>query len=419
MYSKFTLQFLVLIFALLASSNSAHALSVSRFTESPTLNPTLKTHIFVMGYAGGLADQFFKAAVARARKYQENFPNRQFVFIGPDKIDKNSPSYDSYDEYRTVLQRLKLTPERLDEKYLLSNRLLEILETYTQIESLEFMSHSAAHLGVGLDEVPSNSPLAVYKRFNAQTEGLAQLQDNFTDNAYLVLHGCNSGFTQAPAFAKLLGIPSAGSLSSTNTQEIYSDNRWYFNDSGRYPEGLRKTATNEISYQENYECRSGHCHRMKPEAYPYAGYWGNLNAGLSHYKFFCGTAVADNQCKKSMALFLAGHLGIAKNAATLISDYKNNIKDFLCPDANRPEARRECFNKLEASLSDSSVYYSGMTRGKTLNCNFEKCDVEIRCTDAQGSCQILSAPENPRPVTMQNEYKAYVEGFELLSFNDQ
>jgi len=418
MYTKATLPLVASLLGLFLLATPASALSISRFAESPALNPTLKTHVFVMGYAGGLADQFFRTAVARARKYQENFPDRQFVFIGPDKIDKNSPSYDSYEEYRSVLQRLQLTPERLDEKYLLSNRLLEILENYTQIESLEFMSHSAAHLGVGLDEVPSNSPLAVYKRFNAQTEGLAQLRDNFSNDAFLVLHGCNSGFTQAPAFAKVLGIPSAGSLSSTNTQEIYSDSRWYFNDSGRYPDGLRKTATNEISYQESYDCRSGHCHRMKPEAYPYAGYWGNLNAGLSHYKFFCGNAVADNQCKKSMALFMAGHVGIVKNAASVISDYKNNIKDFLCPDANRPDARRECFSKMEASLTDSSVHYSGMTRGKTLNCNFEKCDVEIRCTDAQGSCQVLSAPDNPRPTTMQNEYKAYLEGFELLSLND-
>lgn len=418
MYTKATLQLVTSIFTLFLFALPASALSVSRFTESPALNPTLKTHVFVMGYGGGLVDQFFKTAVARARKYQENFPDRQYVFIGPDKIDKTSASYDSYEEYRAVLQRLKLTPERLDEKYLLSNRLLEILENYTQIESLEFMSHSAAHLGVGLDDVPSNSPLAAYKRFNAQSEGLAELRDNFTENAFLVLHGCNSGFTQAPAFAKILGIPSAGSLSSTNTQEIYSDNRWYFNDTGRYPQGLRKSATNDISYLDNLECRSGHCHRLKPEAYPYAGYWGNLNAGLSHYKFFCGTATADNQCKKTMALFLAGHVGVAKNAASLIADYKNNIKDFLCPDSNRPEARRDCFNKLESSLTDSSVYYSGMTRGKTLNCDFEKCDVEIRCTDAQGSCQVLSAPDNPRPTTMQREYRAYVEGFELLNFND-
>lgn len=400
----------VLIFT---SPKFAFSLSISRFEGTPQINTSAKTHIFVMGYAGGLADQFFKTAVSRARKYQELYPERQFIFIGPDKIDKNSPSYDSYDEYRAVLQRLKLIPERLDEKWLLSNRLLEILENYSQIESLEFMSHSAAHLGVGLDEVPSSSPQAVYKRFNSQTVGLSDLRDNFSQNAYLVLHGCNSGFIQAPDFAKKLGIPSAGSLSSTNTQEIFSDNRWYFNDSGRYPTGLTKAAENLISYEETKSCRSGHCHRFRPEAFPYAGYWGNLNAGLSHYKFFCGTAVADAQCKKAMALFMLGHVGI-KNTNVLLSDFKSNVKDFLCPDSNRPEARQTCFNTLETSLTDSSVIYTGMSRGKTLECNFEKCAVQIQCSDAQGSCQVLSAPENSRPRTMQNEFKAYLEGFELL-----
>lgn len=394
--------------------NTANALTISRFSESAAINPQLETHIFVMGYAGGLADQFFKAATARARKYQEEFPDRQFVFIGPDVIDKGSANYNDYEEYRNVLSRLGLLPERLDEKWLLSNRLLEILESYTKISGIEFFSHSAAHLGVGLDEVPSDSPQAVYKRFNSKVNGLANLADNFTNNAFMVLHGCNSGFIQAPELSKLLAIPVAGSLSSTNTQEIYSDNKWYFNDSGRYPEGLTKARNNTISFEEDKVCSGGNCHRMKPEAYPYAGYWGNLNAGLSHYKFFCNEVVAGNDCKKAMALFMLGHPGIKRTLATK-DDFKANAKDFLCPDSNRPNARRECFEKMEASLSDSRVIYTGMTRGKTLECDFKKCNVEIRCTDQQGSCQIVSAPENNTPKTMQNEFKAYVEGFDLLA----
>ncbi|MEZ4814210.1 MAG: hypothetical protein R3A80_03265 [Bdellovibrionota bacterium] len=223
------------------------------------------------------------------------------------------------------------------------------------------------------------------------------------------------GFMQAPKLAKTLRVPVAGSLSFTNTQEIFANNKWYFNDAGKYPAGMSRATYNTISYDNaDHTCSTGHCHRMKPEPYPYAGYWGNLNAGLSHYKFFCGTAQASENCKKAMALSLFGFPSIVKNTDLDKENFKFLAKDFLCSDSNRVDERRRCFQKMEDSLSNPEMSYTDMLRGKTLNCNFEKCDVVIECTEEAGSCQITHAPNNPEPRTMQNEFKAYVEGFELL-----
>ncbi|MEZ4814211.1 MAG: hypothetical protein R3A80_03270 [Bdellovibrionota bacterium] len=153
-------------------SPQVQALSISHTKNIAAINPEKKTHVFVIGYGGGLADQLFRTAVSRAQLYVQNNPENQVVFIGPDKIDKSSRYFDSYEEYTQTLNRLNLKIDLLDERYLLSNRLMDILSDYTQIVSLEFVSHSAAHQGVGLDDVPHNSPHYAYKRFNSETAGL-------------------------------------------------------------------------------------------------------------------------------------------------------------------------------------------------------------------------------------------------------
>ncbi|NCN25957.1 hypothetical protein GW915_00115 [bacterium] len=393
-------------------SLASQALTVSYMPGSGGRGQKIPTHIFVIGYAGGLGDQLFKSAVSRARRYRELYPKHQIAFIGPDKLDESLSSYDSYAEYRSALSRFGLELEHMDDKWLLSNRLMPLLKSFKQIQSIDIFSHSAAHLGVGLEDIPSSSSYYKYKRFNYLTEGLSSLKSHFLSGAYIMLHGCNSGFTQAPKMAALLGIPVAGSLSSTNTQELFSDDSWYFNDSGRYPRGVSRSSYNSSSFASGrFSCSSGHCHRMRPEAYPYVGGWGRLTAGLTHYKFFCGTAEASSACKQTMALALLGHPGVNSRAAYDLSAFKENVKEFLCPDSNRASAKKECFEKMEASLTDPTVSYAGLLSGKPVRCDFAGCDVKISCGR---KCSITHVGANPQPRTMQNEFRAYVEGFRLL-----
>ena len=402
---------------LFSLSISLNAMTVSHYADAGFRSYNEPTHIFVIGYAGGLSDQFFRTAVGKAQRYHELYPQHQIVVIGPQKIDEKSKYYDEYPEYQKRLRELNLTATLFDEKWLTGPRLIPILEKFSRIETLEFLSHSAAHHGVGLDEVPTGHAEYPHKRLNSKTPGLKSLKDNLSKDAYMIIHGCNSGFIQAPEIASLLGVPTAGSLSYTNFQELFQNDQWYFNDSGKFPSTTVRAQINSLSYARGaLSCKKGFCTRMKPEPYPYRGYWGKLTAGLSHYKFFCGQRTPDQRCKKIIARSLLSTLtNLPMSYAAKRNEYKFAIKDYLCPDANRPLERESCFQKLESAELDKNVSVPGMARGIELNCDFLKCDVGIHCTDEAGSCKITHAPNNPQTKTMVNEYRAFLEGYDLLN----
>ncbi len=393
-------------------SEASFALTVSHLKGSPFKSYDTPTHIYVIGYGGKLGAQLFETGVGRARKLQEFFPDHQYVFIGPDVIDKHYSSLDDYDDYRRELAKLGLAIELLDQRWLLSSRLLEIIDRYTAIASLEIISHSAAHLGAGLDSIPKSHRYYSQKRFSYETPGIETIADNFLDDAYIFFHGCNSGYIQAPMMAKTLSIPTAGSLTYTNFENIYENDLWYFNDEGKFPTGLKKALTNKDSFTSPQRCRAGNCTRMKPEPYPYSGFWGRLDSGISHYKFFCGEAVANTACKRAMAFSLLPYVG--KNSIKTFSteaSRKEVAKEFLCPDAHRIDAKQACFDAMEAGMNDPLAgQFVGMTRGKVPYCDFESCKVEISCTNEAGSCRTRLVQANEDRLVMFREFAAYFEG---------
>lgn len=415
MKTKLFLSILVPLLSALAFTPSAAALTIS-YPEASTYGDFNKpTHILVVGYAGGLGSQLFRVASHRAQRYMELNPGHAAVIIGPDRVDVKIASLSTYDGYKSMLKTLRLKVAHMDERWLLNHRLLEIMLKYNKIESLDFVSHSAAHQGVGLDEVPDSEPAYKYKRFNLQTPGLDQLKTRLSPGAYVMLHGCNSAFSQAPGLSKILGVPVSGSLTGTNFQELFVDQNWYFNDEGRHPEGLAKSTSNPSSFLLPQPCSKGGCHRMQPEPYPYSGFWGKLSAGLPHYKFFCGTSQASLGCKKAMAKSLLANMNpVAVSSKSSLEDFKLAAKEYLCPDSSRPNKRSECFQAMEQSLIGAAVPFSGMARGQTLQCDFKGCDVQVKCSDSPGSCKVTYVGTNPELTTTALEFRAFVEGFQAL-----
>lgn len=155
---------------------------------------------------------------------------------------------------------------------------------------------------------------------------------------------------------------------------------------------------------------------MQPEPYPYSGFWGKLTAGLSHYKFFCGTKIPSVECKKAMAKSLMANMNpVAVSPSSSLENFKLAAKDYLCPDKARPDKRAECFNALERSLLETDVVpFTGMTRGHTVQCDFASCDVQVKCSDTPGSCKTTYVGKNEKLTTTGLEFRAYVEGFLAL-----
>lgn len=74
--------------------------------------------------------------------------------------------------------------------------------------------------------------MPLMERFSHNTKGVQSLAENFIKNeSYVFIHGCNSGFAMAPAFADLWALPVLASYTGTDFQQWSTqDYQWYFNN---------------------------------------------------------------------------------------------------------------------------------------------------------------------------------------------
>ena len=93
-------------------------------------------------------------------------------------------------------------------------------------------------------------------RLSIKTIGIEKLKGHFSNDAYLFLHGCNTGFILAPFLSKL-----------------HSDGEFYLTAKGFSPNS-DWAHRNKNSYNFETSCRYGKCLRLKPDNHPYIGYWG-------------------------------------------------------------------------------------------------------------------------------------------------
>ncbi len=383
----------------------AQAYTVTTLSGSSAIDPSKPTRLFVIGYSDNLGNNFFISAMGRARRYRELYPQDQIVFFGPTE---KSVSY-----YASVLpgmgfKILENTPEKL-----LNTTLLARLSKFKQIRTLDIVSHSSAHHGAGLEKDTGSQ-----KRFGAKLAGIGKLKANFLPGAYSIFHGCNSGFVQAPALAKLWDIPVAGSLSSTNFQELFNDGEFYHHDAGLYPAELGRPSFNDQSFDARVKCSQAGCMRLKADPHPYTGTWGKFSVGLGFYKFFYSPSDGNKaRLFPIMAESLFSYMNVKPLSAKVTrEEFKTALQDFLCPSPKYAAKRAECFEKLTAYETDRSIIYpgGGMIRGRSVHCELSGCKVVVRCDDSATNC-VMTSPEDAKPTTILREYQHYLDGFDALT----
>jgi len=371
---------------------------------SPTsIDYAQPTHLFVVGYAGGMGNQFFASSVAKARRLQELYPSHQIVFI---RSNEGSPGKFTKEVSSLGVKVLEDNSSSLTGKALLSQLL-----KFQKIRSLDFYSHNGAQAGVGLE------PGFGDPRLGPTTPGIQTLKGHFTADAYATIHGCNGALFVAPAFSKLWQIPVSGAGSSTDFEQLHTNGNWYHNNPGQFPEG-GWAKTNSKSYVKALDCKSGTCIRMKPDNAPYSKNWApGESGGLSFYKFFCAPGVKN--CEKIMAQsLLTFPSSVALSLKPTQNEFKKVLLDFLCPNNLSGSAKKSCMDSITQKANSGLEIYSPL-KGNPLECSFSKCEFQADCTwDSQGfpipqTCT-LKAPKNANPKTWIREYKAYLAGFDQL-----
>jgi hypothetical protein len=388
--------FLTLLLSFFISNSNAFLIATQDAQSS--VDYTKETDVFIVGYAGELGSSFLKTSATLANKSKEQNPGRQRVFFVENREkDRTSSKY---------VAAMGMSLISFDDKPFTTTTLMDHLQKFSKIKAMHVVSHGALENGLGLTDRDSDG------RWSYKTKNLNKLK--FTDDGYIVLHGCNTGFWQAPQFSQLIGVPVFGSLTATNFQQPFTDGQWYFHDVGLYPPTEKFLTLNDLAFEEPVTCAEGGCFRLKADFFTYNGYWGDFaeGGGLSFLKAFCTfgkeQSVRDEKCLKAMIQFIRVFPSTQSlNANSSIDDYKNVIKDFLCGVRLNNSLRKDCFDNLELSLSSPNMTYAGF-RGNVLKCdNFGVCDFTFDCDTPSHTCQ-LSAPINKKPKTILEEYWYYM-----------
>jgi hypothetical protein len=344
------------------------------------IDPQRETRVIVAGYGSSASTLFQEAAVSEAHRYQEIYPHAQVFLILvaelPDLLQ------------RAQLKRWGLNHIKSEYRPLSAHQLFLEMRGLKKIAALHIYSHATETRAV----------LSHSEDFGLNDTEFIELKNQFTIDAFGLIHGCNAGKYFAPMLAQTLGIPVAGALTSTNFEALHSNGNFYFNDNIFKPEG-DWSAFNSKSYISKRPCGSGGCLRMRPDNRSYDGYWGRYESGLPFYKFYCPPGIEAARCERAMATALIGYIDDMPMSKTqTLTQFRNAVQNFMCPINKAGDLRKSCKAALLASESTTADTYSPF-EGKSLDCDMYECH-EVEDGIATKS--------------FVREYKTYLRGYRSL-----
>jgi hypothetical protein len=394
---------LILSCLLLTAFSSVQASYVISSYKTSKIDFSKPTRVMIAGDGDALGLLFLEVAKARALRYYENNNSDQIVLISTNDKELGAEQ---------ALTKWGFKIEETDSSSFDGKVFIDEVSKYKKILSIDIFSHSSAQFGIHLDGKAN--------RISVKTKDLNLLKPNFTKDAFVYLHGCNSGFNLAPFLSEIWGIPVAGSLTSTNFQKLHSDGNFYLTEEG-YSPNSDWAKENTLSNNQTLSCPQGVCQRLKPDNTGYYGWWGQYKeGGLPFYKFFC---VKNNpeDCKRVMAQSLLSHTLIVNLKKTSsLEVYKQAVIDFLCPVSSKTNLRGECQAELENALLTKDLTYNPFTRPQ-VECDFKGCKAEIVCEKIlftglpkPGTCSLKNNISSPS-TTIVREFIAYMDGYKSLA----
>lgn len=313
------------------------------------------THFFVVGDGDALVTLFQEAATGRLRRLQEVFPTHQFILINFNETLEH-PTKDNLAQLKkwgyNLIKEGKgdALYDELDDDFMLDE-----MQPFTKVHSLDIFSHA-------------NTGYAIFNYYHYYYKH----NINFVPTATISLFGCNAGFGLAEYLSEVFDIAVAGSLTSSDFQQLHSLDDFYRNDASLKPPGSW-SSSNSLSFKNPVPCSQGACLRMKPDEFPYSGMHGIYDQGLPYYKFFCSD-MTEQQCLQSKAQWILGVLSLKPLfPSSDLDTYKTVVRDVLCPNAVNTQLKSTCTEKLIEAETNPNLVYSPF-KGKMPTCNWQGCD---------------------------------------------
>jgi len=318
------------------------------------------TRLIVTGTPEKLGNLFLESAITKMKIYLELNPNEQIVILGTSDDESSA-------------KRNKNIKVIKNENGLLKKAVIEeYIEKLNQIKSFDLYAHSNALEGVivdkgGLSSVTLNEKDALWDK----------LQPKLSVDSFIMIHGCNAGVKMAPDLAMKIQKPVLAALTSSDFQKVYENKTWAFD------------YDNQNLNKDQNDTRL----RMRPINSSYKGHWGDwTEGGFPTYKIFCGK-MKEELC--SLGAYEAVRTFPTVLEASAINSketYQKALIDFMCPVSTFRPTFSECEKNL-LNANDNKEY--SPFRGKTLNCNLEKCAAHFKCNIITisinpGSCKLIN-----------------------------
>lgn len=395
-------------------SLNVNAMYAAIYQESRTsLDVKRRTHFVIAGEGKELLIKTQEAALTKALYLKKMFPQDQVIFISDFVDPEDSFKWNQLEVVHYVRSR---------EPYL--NRLsavtvIDYLDWFSQIASIEIFSHANIHNGVLLAKGYQIGTFAEHFVY------AGKLKNNFTSDAYAIMFGCNSGWMLAPRLSEVWGIPVAGSFTGSIVERIGPGGVFYDVD--------HKT----VQFPESnlgVSCEAGACLRMVVQNAPYGGLWGRFEVkALNFFKFFC-RGLKDNmdRCFKGMAQSVLGAVHGFKNLKVKdkinFQTYRSIVNEFLCS-KNWQGRRDDCIHFLNSydlksksfALPRNSFYMLG-NQGQ-LHADFEGHNYKITVLDdvqmmaVKRKYEFTEITDVKNVDTLAREFEAYMQAFKTLNQN--
>lgn len=382
-------------------SHSAQAAYFVAIKGTTSLNPRVKTHIMLAGRGSELNGLFQAAAAARATRLHELYPHNQIVLIANLE--------GTYRENKARLEGWGFKVYRFVDRILSPDYVEGELQSLQRIATVDMFAHTSAVYGMQMGGGDN--------RISAASGHLEFLTGRFVEGAYAVLHGCNSGYHMAPMYAKMWGIPVAGSFSATEFEKLHSNNEFYLYEDSFKPAGPW-AATNNLSFSQPIPCTNGACMRLRPDNFPYKGIWGDYKeGGLGIFKFFCPRNSQAN-CELTMGEALLSNLFVKR------VDFRSNesellavVHEYLCPTGQKSkDGFNNCVARTQKAYGEGDTGYTPF-HGHSIQCDFKGCTWEWKCKPIKDSvelsCDILNTSRRNTD-TFMKEYAAYRRGIKAF-----
>lgn len=374
----------------------------------PNSDLKLATHIIIAGKGMEVGDQWLTIAHTQALLFKDKGSVGKIKLIAA--IDNQS--------YKNKIKTWGYTNIKVYEQTFNDDGLLSLISENQSIASLDLIGHNGVGAGLALEDYSNRFFLNSVKK-------MASLKNKFTSDSYIRLTGCNTGWKLAPALANTLQVPTSGTFSAADIQDVYTQpDAWFYHDVGRYPESAKTTSINTLSFSKPEKCVYGAgCKRLKPVNGAYSGKWGTYDGNIPFQKYFCAD-LNNTNCAKRMALSMVTQISsVSVSKKPSLDSYARAVADHMCVANKDLNVRKICLNDIYLHVSGKKDLANGYTTMKTtkmVQCDMKSCLYQGKLTNldingATYSVELMQAiPQKSAPTTMKIEADYYKLGYSLL-----